>query len=986
MADSRSEAYAAIDGVHGRPLLWCDTPAWESEPRVACSLILSGWALADPGPATVTVQRSDGLGWTAVQSGARLDLASVYGERYGEDEATSGGWCIGLDVGGWEEGLHELTITARDAQGRVTSVARTIVVDPIGLHADWLAARRPCQPRRWPHRAGHRARLAVWLDEAGTTEQTRASVTSQTLEDWQSLVGENLPGALAAFCASDAQLLAVIGGGCVLEPHALQAFAETEAAVGPCDLIYADDDELAADGRRSRPRLKPQWSPELLLATDYIGPFVALGRRAAERLLDEPREPPQNIYELMVALVGDDPRVERVPDILASWVGGPPLVGGDAAGRPIRALAQRNDTEVDVRPVAQGIRDVRFAPRGEPPVSVIIPTAAMGGHLNRCLEAIAGRSTYRGLEVVIANTSGGELGSTANALRHLRHQIVDVPGPFNYSRANNAAAAAAEGEYLIFLNDDCEVVTPDWVQLLLGAVQQPGVGLAGADLRFPGGLMQCAGVRVTLEHATQIYQGFPPPSDGGPSCLLAARNCSAVGTACAAMSAALFDSIDGFDELLAVELGDVDLGLRVLSSGQRVVWTPNVRAIHHERGSRGRDEQHPADHVRFRQRWATLRAAGDPFYNPGLNAEVDFEPRAQPPVLPELAGLLARSHDEGPPTRPVPEAILGTDGRDWAERFSPWEHAGALIDAEHTARYRWLAPAANGRDVLDAACGMAYGTSVLRRAGARRAVGVDISAKTIAEASLLLDEEQIELLQGDVQHLPFADASFDLVACFETIEHVDDPGHTLDELRRVLRPDGLLAVSSPNRGVYNPGNPFHVAELTPPELREALGQRFGNVAMFAQQAWLASALLRSEELRESSAEQLGAQFGSVARLASEREYYTVGLASDAPLPELAGVTLLADPGGPYALGEQLLSTQEALARAKQERGALRVKLATTSRELEAAHGALAASEEQRRTAEHWLQAIQRSLSWQLTSPLRAANRMARGRRRSPPGR
>jgi hypothetical protein len=144
--------------------------------------------------------------------------------------------------------------------------------------------------------------------------------------------------------------------------------------------------------------------------------------------------------------------------------------------------------------------------------------------------------------------------------------------------------------------------------------------------------------------------------------------------------------------------------------------------------------------------------------------------------------------------------------------------------------------------------------------------------------------------------------------------------------------------------------------------------------MFSQQAWVASALVRTESARTAHGEPQAAHLGQVAADEPGREYYTVGLASDAPLPELDGVTLLADPGGPYTLAERILDDETTLKRVRSERNDLRVRLATAARELEAAHSALAVSEEARRRTEHWLGVIQRSLSWQLTSPLRVARR------------
>ena len=159
------------------------------------------------------------------------------------------------------------------------------------------------------------------------------------------------------------------------------------------------------------------------------------------------------------------------------------------------------------------------------------------------------------------------------------------------------------------------------------------------------------------------------------------------------------------------------------------------------------------------------------------------------------------------------------------ERFVPDQMRGQLVAAEHTARYRWATSFCDGRRVLDAGCGAGYGAELLNQAGAASVVGVDISEAALSLArSAVTDGVTCEL--GDVTALSQPDDSFDLVVCFEVIEHVEDPSRVLDELRRVLRPDGLLLLSSPNRARYVPGNPHHRHEYIRPELQEALERRF----------------------------------------------------------------------------------------------------------------------------------------------------------------
>jgi SAM-dependent methyltransferase len=176
------------------------------------------------------------------------------------------------------------------------------------------------------------------------------------------------------------------------------------------------------------------------------------------------------------------------------------------------------------------------------------------------------------------------------------------------------------------------------------------------------------------------------------------------------------------------------------------------------------------------------------------------------------------------------------------ERFVPGEMHGELIEAEHLLRYHWAARFVAGRSVLDAGCGTGYGTMMLASAGARRVTGVDIAGAVIALARQSA-AENVFYETADVAQLPHVDASFDVVVCFETIEHVHDPAAVLDELKRVLAPGGLLLISSPNRDRTIPGsNPHHVHEYTPDEFRDALQARFPRVRLVQQHSVLASVI------------------------------------------------------------------------------------------------------------------------------------------------
>jgi 2-polyprenyl-3-methyl-5-hydroxy-6-metoxy-1,4-benzoquinol methylase len=231
------------------------------------------------------------------------------------------------------------------------------------------------------------------------------------------------------------------------------------------------------------------------------------------------------------------------------------------------------------------------------------------------------------------------------------------------------------------------------------------------------------------------------------------------------------------------------------------------------------------------------------------------------------------------------------------ERFDPGADAGKLVQSEHIARYSWAAQLAAGVDVLDAGCGTGYGTAILAAAGPGRLLAVDVAEEAIALTEAAT-EGRAEVARADLRALPFDDDCVDLVVCFEVIEHLENSSQAIDELARVLRPGGVLLISSPNPAEYLPGNEFHVHEFTPAELETELRRHFANVRLHAQSAWLGSLLSGSTEERAALARDGGAQ--ATVRLledhAPSREAtFTIAVASNGDLPSLETLAVLGDP-------------------------------------------------------------------------------------------
>lgn len=237
-----------------------------------------------------------------------------------------------------------------------------------------------------------------------------------------------------------------------------------------------------------------------------------------------------------------------------------------------------------------------------------------------------------------------------------------------------------------------------------------------------------------------------------------------------------------------------------------------------------------------------------------------------------------------------------------------------LIEAEHRARYYWAAQAVQGKEVLDAACGLGYGCTTLAGAGAARVVGVDVDSDTVADARARTNGV-VEFVEADIRALPFPDDSFDTITCFEAVEHLENPDDAFDEFARVLRPDGVLFVSSPNRDVYTPGNPHHFSEYVPAELERALRRRWKNVRLYRQHPYVASLVADDEGLAaDDPNRELDVSFRKTTGTSAGAELYTLAAASDGPVPALRPVALLTSPIDVRAWQEKVWALERALAR------------------------------------------------------------------------
>jgi GT2 family glycosyltransferase len=416
----------------------------------------------------------------------------------------------------------------------------------------------------------------------------------------------------------------------LLHPSALASMQE-KLSEG-FDAVYSDEDKLdGATGHLVEPFFKPDWSPEYLRGAMYVGHLLCLRRElAAKTQFDSSFDGVQD-FEFMLRVSETGAKIGHIPQILYHWRKTPGSIAEKTNAKPqIGALQERA--------VNAHLERIRLAARAEqsklphrlklvplkresyPRVSIIIPTRDAPDLFGRCLQSIFDKTSYSNFEVIVMDND-----TTDERALHLMTEFpvrrIPFPGRFNFSRANNQGVAASTGELLVFLNNDTEVVTGDWLQHLAYYAEQPDVGAAGPLLAYPDKTVQHAGVALGMRGtADHTMRRFPIDVDGYAGSLACAREVSAVTGACLMIRKSLFQELEGFTEYFFTAYQDVDLCLRLRARALRIIYTPQAVLLHHESVSR-RSYYDMIDRMFLLDRWEELIEEGDPYYNPNLDLE-----------------------------------------------------------------------------------------------------------------------------------------------------------------------------------------------------------------------------------------------------------------------------------------------------------------------------------------------------------------------------
>jgi len=439
----------------------------------------------------------------------------------------------------------------------------------------------------------------------------------------------------AALAAVEGEFVLPLPLDAMLAEDALYELVVAIGKLPTIDVLYTDEDRVDPAGRRCAPYFKTGWDPDLMLGRDAIGLLVAYRKTLLDRLGGmrlSVSGAALALYDLSLraGLAISPGHIGHIPAVLCHrLVNAQTPLRWDAEGarQVVRGHLAERGVRADVLPaplVPSLNRIVREVTEPAPLVSIIVPTRDRADLLERCADAVLRRTDYAAIELIIVD-NGSQEEATLDLLRFLmrdpRVRILRYPDPFNYSAMNNRAARDARGEILLLLNNDTDVIHPNWLGELVSHAVRPDVGAVGAKLLYMDERVQHAGVVLgpgrTLNHQFRFSDRLDPGPNGE---LALTRSVSAVTGACLAVRRSVFFKVGGMDDKLRVAFNDVDLCMRIGDHGYRIVWTPFAELFHHESASRGYDTTAESQALaiaeigHFCRSWGSL-VESDPFRN-----------------------------------------------------------------------------------------------------------------------------------------------------------------------------------------------------------------------------------------------------------------------------------------------------------------------------------------------------------------------------------
>jgi O-antigen biosynthesis protein len=455
-----------------------------------------------------------------------------------------------------------------------------------------------------------------------------------------------------------------------LAPNALYMIAAALHADPQLDLIFSDEDKIDETGRRYDPWFKSDWNYDLMLSQNAVV-HLAVYRRSILQDIGGFRSDFDGSQDYDVTLRFSErttpERIKHIPFILYHWRathGSVALAATEktypykAAARAIQEHLDRVGKSARVSLEANlGHYRVRWPLPAEPPrVTIIVPTKDQCDLLRIAIQSILDKTLYQNYNILVVNNRSEQLETMKYffeiaRLRNVR--VIDYPEPFSFAALNNWAVAQTDAPVLAFLNNDVEVITPEWLTEMVSHALRPEVGAVGAKLLYPNGTLQHAGVVIGFGGlAGHSHAGLPRETLGYFGRAACVQQFSAVTAACMVMRREVFLQVGGFDDQhFAIAFNDLDIGLRLRQARYSIVWTPYAQLFHHESTSlglpsgEGRRDRFREESNNFKRIWAGT-IAHDPFYNPNLTITGGTFALAIPPRIVKPWTVFGRSQQQ----------------------------------------------------------------------------------------------------------------------------------------------------------------------------------------------------------------------------------------------------------------------------------------------------------------------------------------------------
>lgn len=445
--------------------------------------------------------------------------------------------------------------------------------------------------------------------------------------------------AAAVTYGGDAHFMMNLNQGDMLTPDALYRFAYQALLDPEAGIIYADEDTTDCSGAFYAPHFKPDWCPDGFLSYNYIGHAVVINAALLQQLNDwSIKWEAGALYDTLLEAGERTTQVAHVARIVYRAVekktDAQQLQSGYERDREaLSAALKRRGEEGEVlhSEIVQGVYIPRYKLKAEAKVSIIIPTKDKIDILKTCIDSIVERSTYKNFEIILIDNNS----STPEFFEQVKKWEQALPGvfrcvrteaPFNFAYLMNFGATYCTGEYYVLLNNDTEVITPDWMERMMEQAQRSAIGVVGAKLLYPDNTIQHAGVVIGMSGLVDhVFVGTPRYGQSYQHAIHRVMNYSALTAACLMVSKQKFDEVNGFNEQFEVEYNDIDFCLRLKSAGYNHVYLPHVELYHHESISRGHPFATPASYQRHLREYDLMKKTWqkfidyDPCYNPNLS-------------------------------------------------------------------------------------------------------------------------------------------------------------------------------------------------------------------------------------------------------------------------------------------------------------------------------------------------------------------------------